>query len=121
MPFPAASQLRCAEASRGMRMPICAKAAWVKRLTKRYNQDFAPLAEKYGFIGPPARCMEQIERFIEAGCRHFILNAICEVPDEVEQLELLASEVLPHFRKNPLTPLIIPHLHPLPQRGERAG
>jgi probable F420-dependent oxidoreductase len=85
-----------------------AKAAWVKRLTKRYNQDFAPLAEKYGFIGPPARCIEQIERFIEAGCRHFILNAICEVPDEAEQLELLASEVLPHFRKNPLTPLIIP-------------
>ncbi len=81
-----------------------AKAAWVKRLSRRYNQDFSPLADKYGFIGTPAQCIEKIERFIEAGCRHFVLNAICEVPDEAEQLELLASEILPYFRKHPLTP-----------------
>ncbi|MBI2544862.1 MAG: TIGR03619 family F420-dependent LLM class oxidoreductase [Candidatus Rokubacteria bacterium] len=89
-----------------------AKAAWVKRLTKRYNQDFSPLAEKYGVIGTAAQCIEQIERFIEAGCRYFVLNAICEVPDEAEQLEWLASEILPHFRKKaPLTP-------PSPHWGE---
>ncbi|MEK6529363.1 MAG: LLM class flavin-dependent oxidoreductase, partial [candidate division NC10 bacterium] len=76
-----------------------AKAAWVKRLSTRYNQDFGPLADKYGFIGTPAQCIEQIERFSEAGCRYFVLNAISEVPDEAEQLDLLASEILPHFRK----------------------
>ncbi|MBI3029122.1 MAG: TIGR03619 family F420-dependent LLM class oxidoreductase [Candidatus Rokubacteria bacterium] len=90
-----------------------AKAAWVKRLSTRYNQDFGPLADRYGFIGTPAQCIEQIERFIDAGCRYFVLNAICEVPDEAEQLERLASDILPHFRKTPLTP------HPTsPQRGE---
>jgi hypothetical protein len=41
MPFPAASQLRCAEASRGIRMPICAYAAWVKL---EQSQTFGPVA-----------------------------------------------------------------------------
>ncbi len=76
-----------------------AKAVWVKRLSRRYNQDFGPLADKYGFIGTAAQCIETLERFIEAGCRYFVLNACCEVPDEADQLELLASEILPHFRK----------------------
>ncbi|MFQ5829498.1 MAG: LLM class flavin-dependent oxidoreductase [Candidatus Methylomirabilia bacterium] len=76
-----------------------ARATWVGRLSKRYNQDFGPLAEKYGFIGSPSRCIEQIERFVEAGCRHFLLNAICDVPAEGEQFEMMASEILPHFKK----------------------
>jgi probable F420-dependent oxidoreductase len=75
-----------------------AKATWVGRLSRRYNQDFGPLADKYGFIGTPAQCIEQLERFVEAGCRYFLLNAISEIPDEAEQLERLASEILPHFR-----------------------
>jgi len=98
-----------------------AKAAWVKRLSTRYNQDFGPLAERYGFIGTPAQCIEQIERFIEAGCRYFVLNAISEVPDEAEQLERLASEILPHFRKNPPHPTSPPHPTLSPRGGEDKG
>jgi len=75
-----------------------ARATWVRRLSKRYNQDFGPLAEKYGFIGTPSRCIEQIESFVEAGCRCFLLNAICELGDEQEQLESMAADILPHFR-----------------------
>ena len=41
MPFPAASQLRCAKASRGIPMPICANAAWVKL---EQSQTFGPAA-----------------------------------------------------------------------------
>lgn len=76
-----------------------AKAAWVKRISRRYNQDFGPLAEKYGFIGSPAQCIEQLERFAEAGCRYFLLNAATEIPDEAEQIEWMAAEILPYFRK----------------------
>ncbi len=76
-----------------------AKDAWVKRLSRRYNQDFSPLADKYGFIGPPAQCIERLERFVEAGCRYFLLNAICDLPEEARQLEWMAAEILPHFRK----------------------
>ncbi len=75
-----------------------AKATWVARLSRRYNQDFGPLADKYGFIGTPAQCIEQLERFVEAGCRYFLLNAAAEPSDEALQLELLAAEILPHFR-----------------------
>ncbi|MFQ5521261.1 MAG: LLM class flavin-dependent oxidoreductase [Candidatus Methylomirabilia bacterium] len=77
-----------------------ARATWVGRLSKRYNQDFGPLAERYGVIGSRSNVIEQIERFVEAGCRYFLLNAICEIPDEQEQFEMIASEILPRFRKS---------------------
>ncbi|MBI4241801.1 MAG: LLM class flavin-dependent oxidoreductase [Candidatus Rokubacteria bacterium] len=75
-----------------------ARATWVQRLSKRYNQDFGPLADKYGFIGTPSDCVEQIERFVEAGCRYLLLNPICDPADEREQLEVMAAEILPRLR-----------------------
>jgi probable F420-dependent oxidoreductase, Rv2161c family len=75
-----------------------AERAWVDRLSTRYAQDFAPLAKKYGIIGTPAQCAEQLQRFIEAGCSYFVLNAICDVADEAEQIETYAAEIFPKFR-----------------------
>jgi alkanesulfonate monooxygenase SsuD/methylene tetrahydromethanopterin reductase-like flavin-dependent oxidoreductase (luciferase family) len=75
-----------------------AKAAWVKFLTKRYAQDFEPLAKKYGIIGTPEQCAEQIDKFRAAGCNYVILNAIGEPEHEREQLERLAADILPRFR-----------------------
>ena len=74
-----------------------ARDAWVQRLSRRYNQDFAPLAERYGVIGTPAQCIERLQRFAEAGCDYFLLNAIGDVKDEREQLEIMAAEILPRF------------------------
>ncbi len=76
-----------------------ARQTWVRRLSTRYNQDFGPLADKYGVIGAPSRCIEQLERFVEAGCRYFLLNPTCDLADEQEQLEIMAADVLPRFRK----------------------
>src|SRR5205807_6498451 len=45
-----------------------AKAVWAQYLTKRYAQDFEPLARKYGILGTPEQCAEQIARFAAAGC-----------------------------------------------------
>jgi len=72
-----------------------ARARWVKRLSARYAQDFGPLAAKYGVIGTAAQCLEQLERFRTAGCAYFLLNAICDVPEERDQLEQIAAEILP--------------------------
>ena len=72
-----------------------ARAEWVKRLSARYAQDFGPLASKYGVIGTPAQCLEQIERFRAAGCGYFLLNPICDIPEERDQLEQMATEILP--------------------------
>jgi probable F420-dependent oxidoreductase len=75
-----------------------AKAAWVKALSRRYAQDFEPLAKKYGIIGTAEQCAEQLERFRAAGCTYVIVNPIGELEDEKDQLERIAADVLPRFR-----------------------
>jgi probable F420-dependent oxidoreductase len=76
-----------------------AERTWVRILSRRYAQDFGPLARKYGVIGTPAQCAEQIEQFRRAGCRYFVLNAICDPAEERAQLEAIASDVIPLFAK----------------------
>ena len=39
-----------------------------------------------------------IADFRAAGCSYFVLNPICEPPEEREQLELIGAEVLPRLR-----------------------
>jgi probable F420-dependent oxidoreductase len=75
-----------------------AKAVWARRLSRRYAQDFEPLARKYGILGTPEQCAEQIARFAEAGCTDMIVNAIVDPKDEPEQIERLAADVLPRLR-----------------------
>ena len=75
-----------------------AKATWVRLLSTRYAQDFGPLAQKYGVIGTPAQCVEQLARFVDAGCRYFVMDSIVDVADERAHLEAIASEIVPRFR-----------------------
>ena len=75
-----------------------AKAVWAEALTKRYAQDFEPLARKYGIIGTPEQCAEAIERFRAAGCNYVILSPIGPATQEREQVERLAAEVVPRLR-----------------------
>lgn len=75
-----------------------AKAVWAEALTKRYAQDFAPLARKYGIIGTPQQCAEQLERFRAAGCSYFVMGAIGDPRDEATQLATIATEIIPRFR-----------------------
>jgi probable F420-dependent oxidoreductase len=75
-----------------------AKRAWVSVLSKRYAQDFEPLAKRYGVIGTPEQCAEQLERFRAAGCNYFVMSAIGDPRDERAQLETIAAEILPRFR-----------------------
>jgi probable F420-dependent oxidoreductase len=75
-----------------------AKTAWVRVLSRRYAQDFEPLAKKYGIIGTPEQCAEQLAAFRDAGCEYFLLSAVGDPRDEREQLETIASEILPRFR-----------------------
>ena len=74
-----------------------ARATWVRLLSKRYAQDFGPLAGKYGIIGTAAQCAEQLERFIEAGCTCFVMNPICDNEDTERQFEQIAAEIVPRF------------------------
>jgi probable F420-dependent oxidoreductase len=75
-----------------------AKQAWVRVLSKRYAQDFEPLARRYGVIGTPEQCAEQLEAFRAAGCNYFLMSAIGDPRDERAQLETIAAEIVPRFR-----------------------
>ena len=75
-----------------------AERTWVRILSNRYAQDFGPLARKYGVIGTPEQCGEQIDRFVQAGCRYFVMNPIGDLADEAAQLETIASEIIPRFQ-----------------------
>ena len=75
-----------------------ARATWVRLLSKQYAQDFAPLAGKYGIIGTPAQCAEQLQPFVEAGCRYFVMNSVVDVAEEQSHLETIAAEIVPRFR-----------------------
>jgi probable F420-dependent oxidoreductase len=75
-----------------------AASAWVRVLSRRYNQDFGPLARRYGIIGTPGQCAEQLAAFVEAGCRYFVASLIVEPERQREQIETFATEVLPRLR-----------------------
>ncbi len=75
-----------------------ARDTWIRLLSQRYDQDFSPLAERYGIMGTPSQCAEQLERFIEAGCRYFLLNPIAPPEDQRDQIEAIAADILPRFR-----------------------
>ncbi|HEX9818536.1 MAG TPA: LLM class flavin-dependent oxidoreductase [Methylomirabilota bacterium] len=75
-----------------------AKAVWVRHLSTRYAQDFEPLARKYGIIGTPEQCAEQLARFEAAGCTDLIANPIGDPRDERDQIERIAADVLPRLR-----------------------
>jgi probable F420-dependent oxidoreductase len=75
-----------------------AERTWVERLSRRYAQDFGPLARKYGIIGTPAQCAETLERFVAGGCNYVLMNPICDLAHERAQLEAIAGEIIPRFR-----------------------
>jgi len=46
-----------------------------------YNRPFRDAAKKYCLLGRPEDCLEQLQRFADAGCRHFVLSPLMD-PDE---------------------------------------
>jgi probable F420-dependent oxidoreductase len=72
-----------------------ARATWVRLLSKRYAQDFGPLAQKYGIIGTAAQCAEQLAAFVEAGCRYFVFDSIVDIEEERAHLATVAAELIP--------------------------
>ncbi|HEV8310684.1 MAG TPA: LLM class flavin-dependent oxidoreductase [Methylomirabilota bacterium] len=76
-----------------------ARVAATRFLTRQYNQPFDELVKKYCVLGPPARCIETLERFVEAGVRTFIVGFVAGGDRAHDQIERFAAEVAPHFRR----------------------
>jgi alkanesulfonate monooxygenase SsuD/methylene tetrahydromethanopterin reductase-like flavin-dependent oxidoreductase (luciferase family) len=65
-------------------------------LTRIYGRPFeAPLVERFCVVGTPDECAARIAEFREAGVRHVVFNWACPQSAILEQMERLATEVLP--------------------------
>lgn len=77
---------------------------WMGRLRKKDKEIISQAADhiptdvalRTVIWGTPDDCIEQIEKFAEAGCRHFIFGIRSKEPDEM--IQLLGKEVVPYFR-----------------------
>ncbi len=78
--------------------PARAAATATRYLTKQYNQPFDDLVGKYCVLGPPDRCAESLERFVEAGARSFVLRFATGADGVPEQVERFAADVLPRLQ-----------------------
>ncbi len=85
-----------------------ARATAAAHLTRQYHQPFDELARKYCVLGPPARCVEALERFVEAGVRTLVIGFSVPAERVGEQLERFGAEVLPHFRARVAAPVAGP-------------
>jgi probable F420-dependent oxidoreductase len=70
----------------------------VEKLSRRYNQAFETLVERYCAVGTPEECGARLQRFVDAGARHLILSPLCDAEALGEHLEIYAREILPRFR-----------------------
>ncbi|MFC0529981.1 LLM class flavin-dependent oxidoreductase [Phytohabitans kaempferiae] len=84
---------------------VCADrdAAWARRtgiamVSATYRQDFAPLADRYLFLGSPGQVVRRIREFADGGAGTVILQIAAD-PDLRERvLRTLAEDVLPELR-----------------------
>lgn len=76
-----------------------ARAHGVKELSYRYDQDFSELVDKYCAYGPPARVIDYLARYIEAGTNYLILAPIMPPERRIEHLERLARDVVPALNR----------------------
>jgi alkanesulfonate monooxygenase SsuD/methylene tetrahydromethanopterin reductase-like flavin-dependent oxidoreductase (luciferase family) len=52
-----------------------------------YNRPFREAAGRYCLLGPTSACLEQLQAFVDAGCRHFILSPLMNASELVERCE----------------------------------
>lgn len=76
-----------------------ARERGVAEMTYRYDQDFSTLVDKYCAYGPPARVIDYLARYVEAGVNYFILAPIMPREGRRAHLERLAREVIPALQK----------------------
>ena len=66
--------------------------------TYLYGGDFINIVRRYCLLGPPGRCIERLQEYVDAGAHHVIFSIICPEEDRERHLETIAKEIIPHFR-----------------------
>lgn len=63
-----------------------------------YGGEFINIVRRYCILGPPERCIERIQEYVDAGARHIVFSVTCPKEDRVRHLETIAKRIIPHFR-----------------------
>jgi len=73
-----------------------ARRSAIDTVSKVYQQDFTPLADRYLLHGDPERVLARLREYHEAGAERLVFSAAAATPAERSaMLELFAAEVLP--------------------------
>jgi probable F420-dependent oxidoreductase len=75
------------------------KARATDYLNRTYNMDTGERVNAFASFGTGADIAERLSKFEEAGATHLIINPTCTPAEKHEQLEAIASEVLPLLRR----------------------
>jgi alkanesulfonate monooxygenase SsuD/methylene tetrahydromethanopterin reductase-like flavin-dependent oxidoreductase (luciferase family) len=77
-----------------------AKQMAIADLSRRYNQPFEHLVDRYCALGTPAQCLEKIQAYIDAGMSNLVFSFTCPADQMTEQIEWCAAELLPALRSS---------------------
>ncbi len=76
-----------------------AKRVAAADLSRRYNQPFESIVDRYVVMGTAEDCARRLADFAEAGARHFLLVPItASLADFMLHVERYAAEILPRLR-----------------------
>ena len=74
------------------------RARTLDHLNRTYRGDFGERVERFASFGPAAIIAERLQQFEALGATHLIINPACPPEEKHEQLEHIATEVLPLIR-----------------------
>jgi probable F420-dependent oxidoreductase len=75
-----------------------AKQIAVENLSRRYNQPFENIVDRYCVFGTSDQCLERLQRYIDAGMSNLIFAFACPADQMSEQIEMCAEDILPQLR-----------------------
>jgi len=76
-----------------------AKQMAIDNLSRRYNQPFEHLVDRYCALGTPDQCLEKIQAYIDAGMSNLAFSFTCPADQVTAQIEWCAAELLPRLRQ----------------------
>jgi probable F420-dependent oxidoreductase len=62
-------------------------------LQTMYNRPFRDAARKYCLLGRPADCVAQMQAFVDAGCRHFVLSPLMDTDEFLARAAAMLPEI----------------------------
>jgi probable F420-dependent oxidoreductase len=76
-----------------------AKRVAIEDLSRRYNQPFDKIVDRYVVMGNPDECARRLADFAESGVQHFVLVPIIRTfADFMPHVEAYARDVIPKMR-----------------------